>query len=79
QVKGVKINSLSLAPPKNVYVKGTLPGGQNYFWPGYRPLVSGEPDTDLSTLLEGYITITPLRLDTTEDELIPLLQDWTFP
>ena len=56
-----------------------MPDGQDYFWPGYRPLVSGEPDTDLSTLLEGYITITPLRLDTTEDELIPLLQDWTFP
>lgn len=79
QVKGVTIRSLSLAPPHNVYVKGTMPDGQDYFWPGYRPLVSGEPDTDLSTLLEGYITITPLRLDTTEDELIPLLQDWTFP
>lgn len=79
QVKGVTIRSLSLAPPHNVYVKRTMPDGQDYFWPGYRPLVSGEPDTDLSTLLEGYITITPLRLDTTEDELIPLLQDWTFP
>ncbi len=56
-----------------------MPDGQDYLWPGQRPLVSREPDTDLSAFLEGYITITPLRLDTTEDVLIPLLQNWTFP
>ncbi len=77
QVKGVKIGSLSTKASPSFYVKGTLPNGQDYFWPGYRPLVSGEPDTDLSAVLEGYITLTPLQLDTTEYELIPLLQDWT--
>ena len=77
QVNGVKIRSLSLEASRSFYVKGTLPDGQDYFWPGYRPLVSGEPDTDLSAVLEGYIAITPLQLDTTEYELIPLLQDWT--
>ena len=77
QVKGVKIGSLSTKASRSFYVKGTLPNGQDYFWPGYRPLVSGEPDTDLSAVLEGYITLTPLQLDTTEYELIPLLQDWT--
>jgi len=77
QVKGVKIGSLSTKASRSFYVKGTLPDGQDYFWPGYRPWVSGEPDTDLSAVLEGYIAITPLQLDTTEYELIPLLQDWT--
>jgi broad specificity polyphosphatase/5'/3'-nucleotidase SurE len=60
-------------------VKGTTPDGQDYFRQDYRPLESGEPDTDLSAFLEGYIAITPLQLDTTEYEWIPLLQDWTFP
>ncbi len=78
QVKGVKIRSLSMEASPSFYVKGTLPDGQNYFRPGYRPLASGEPDTDLSALLEGYIAITPLQLDTTEYELIPLIQDWTW-
>ena len=78
QVKGVKIRSLSTEASPSFYVKGTLPDGQDYFWPDYRPLVSGEPDTDLSAVLEGYIAITPLQLDTTEYELIPLLQDWTW-
>jgi 5'/3'-nucleotidase len=78
QIKGVRIGSLSLAPPHNFYVKGTMPDGQDYFRQDYRPLESGEPDTDLSAFLEGYITITPLQLDTTEYEWIPLLQDWTW-
>jgi len=73
----VKIESLSTKAYPSFYVKGTLPDGQDYFWSGYRPLVSGEPDTDLSAVLEGYIAITPLQLDTTEYELIPLLQAWT--
>ncbi len=76
QIKGVRIGSLSLAPPHNVYVKGTMPDGQDYFWPGYRPLVSGEPDTDLTAVLEGYIAVTPMQLDTTDDGLIPLLRSW---
>ena len=79
QIKGVRIGSLSLAPPHNFYVKGTTPDGQDYFRQDYRPLESGEPDTELSAFLEGYIAITPLQLDTREYELIPLLQDWTFP
>jgi len=78
QIKGVKIGSLSREASPSFYIRGTLPDGQDYFWSGYRPLVSGEPDTDLSALLEGYIAITPLQLDTTDDGLIPLLEDWAL-
>ncbi len=74
----MKIGSLSLETSRSFYLKGTLPDGQDFFCPGYRPLVSGEPDTDLSTALEGYIAITPLQLDKTKYELILLLQDWTW-
>ncbi len=45
QVKGVKIRSLSTEASPSFYVKGTLPDGQDYFWPDYRPLVSGENPT----------------------------------
>lgn len=76
QVKGVKIGSLSPEASRSIFVKGTMPDGQEYFRPGYRPLSGGEPDTDLFALLEGYITITPLHVDATEYESIPLLQDW---
>jgi 5'-nucleotidase len=76
QVKGVRIGSLSREVSPSFYVKGTLPDGKDYFWPSYRPLVSGEPDTDLTALLEGYIAVTPLQLDTTDNGLIPLLRSW---
>ena len=57
QVKGVKVEPLSLELSRSLFVKGTMPNGQDYFWPSYQPLVGGEPNTDLSAVLEGYIAI----------------------
>ncbi len=76
QVKGVKVEPLSLELSRSLFVKGTMPNGQDYFWPSYQPLVGGEPNTDLSAVLEGYIAITPLQLDATASGLIPLLKSW---
>ena len=76
QVKGGKIVSLSLEVSRSLYVKGEMPGGQDYFWQSYQPATGGEPNTDLRALLEGYIAITPLQLDTTDHGLIPLLESW---
>ena len=76
QIKGVKVEPLSLELSRSLFVKGTMPNGQDYFWPSYQPLVGGEPNTDLSAVLEGYIAITPLQLDATASGLIPLLKSW---
>ncbi|MDA2924752.1 5'/3'-nucleotidase SurE [Acidobacteria bacterium AH-259-L09] len=76
KVKGVKIGSLSLEVSRSLYVKGKMPNGQGYFWPTYQPIIRAEPNTDLSAVLQGYIAITPLQLDTTDNALIPLLKSW---
>ncbi len=76
QVKGEKIVSLSLEVSRSLYVKGKMPNGQGYFWQSYQPASGGEPETDLWALLEGYIAITPLQLDTTDNGSIPLLKSW---
>ncbi len=76
EVKGGRIVSLSLEVSRSLYVKGQMPNGQGYFWQSYQPAAGGEPETDLWALLEGYIAITPLQLDTTDHGLIPLLQSW---
>ena len=76
QVKGGKIVSLSLEVSRSLYVRGEMQGGQDYFWQSYQPAAGGEPNTDLRALLEGYIAITPLQLDTTDHGLIPLLESW---
>lgn len=76
KVKGVKIGSLHLEVPRSLYVKRKMPDGKAYFWPSHRPVVRAEPNTDLWALLEGYIAITPLQLDTTDNGLISLLKSW---
>lgn len=76
QVKGGRIVSLSLEVSRSFYVKGEMPGGQDYFWQSYQPATGGAPNTDLRALLEGYIAITPLQLDTTDHGLIPILESW---
>ena len=51
------------------------PRGQSYYWigghwVGYKNL----PGTDCKAIAEGHISITPLRIDLTEKELLPWLK-----
>ena len=41
------------------------------------PAVPGEGElTDLQALQQGYITLTPLRIDRTEREMLAKMRDW---
>lgn len=51
-------------------VAGKDPVGRTLYWHTVVPLESAEPDTDRWALEQGYVSMTPLRLDlTNEDEL----------
>lgn len=80
QLFNINIPSLDQGPPKGVRVvpqsveryreqfqRRSDPRGRVYFWsmPELVPLES-KPDTDVTALADGYITITPLRFDLTD-------------
>ncbi len=51
-------------------VPGTDPMGRQHFWFTVFPLERHEPDTDLWAIQNGFVSITPLRLDLTDHGLL---------
>jgi 5'-nucleotidase len=50
------------------------PEGKLYYWVGGVPTGDLEPDSDYTALEQGYISVTPLRLDFTHREYLETLQ-----
>jgi len=84
----INIPSLDQGPPKGVRVvpQGLIryreqfqrrcdPRGRVYFWsmPDLVPM-ENPPDTDVTALAEGYITLTPLHFDLTDYRRLEALQ-----
>ena len=67
ETKGVKVTRLSFARNHEDFDRRMSPHGRVYFWSRYRPPDDGEEGTDRWAFKRGYITLTPLRLDTTDD------------
>ena len=58
----------------------TNPRGEKYFWySGEAVRYEGLPeDTDVMAHQNGYVTVTPVRLDNTDYELREAMKDWVF-
>jgi 5'-nucleotidase len=48
-------------------IPGTDPMGRSHFWFAVRPLDNAEEGTDRWAVEHGYVSMTPLRLDLTDD------------
>jgi 5'-nucleotidase len=67
EVKGIRPCRLGSRRYTDVVVRKEDPRGREYFWiAGDHKTVSGEPDTDLGLVAEGYISVTPLLVDLTD-------------
>jgi 5'-nucleotidase len=57
---------------------GVDPRGRHYYWISEERIAGDvEPGTDHAAILEGAISITPLHLDHTHGESVPILARWT--
>lgn len=53
------------------------PKGRRYYWAMGTPAVPVDGEmTDLEALQKGYVTLTPLRIDRTEREMLTQMRDW---
>jgi 5'-nucleotidase len=81
--KGVKLVKMGVKRHQDVMEKREDPRGRPYFWSGLDPIKNHamEPGTDLKELAEGYITLTPLHFDLTEQQMVRDLQqqEWKLP
>lgn len=79
ELKGIRITRLGSRVYNDIITKKKDPRGKDYFWIG-----GGDPgwdtgkDTDFTAVTEGYISVTPLRLDLTDYKAIFDLQKWNL-
>jgi 5'-nucleotidase len=53
------------------------PKGRRYYWAMGTPATPVEGVlTDLQAWEQGYVTLTPLRIDRTEREMLERMRDW---
>ena len=78
-IRGVKVLPQNVTPYTEKYDRRVNPRGRTYFWtdPEFNcpePL----PDTDVTALAEGFITVTPLKFDLTDHAQLADLQGWEW-
>jgi 5'-nucleotidase len=77
EIKGIRVTRQYANGFNEYFDKRTDPSGRTYYWlaggDGYE---MDECDTDIHAIKEGYISITPLRYDLTNHELIPRIEKW---
>src|SRR5262249_33309567 len=78
-VRGIRTVPQNVAPYVENFDRRVDPRGRAYFWT--RPdfcCPAPHPDTDVTTLADGYITVTPLQFDLTHQVLLRQMNGWKW-
>jgi 5'-nucleotidase len=77
KIQGIKVAEQALQRYEDYFDVGEDPFGEPYYW--LTGAVVDEDhceDSDLAMIKEGFITITPLRIDLTDRELLERMRRW---
>jgi 5'-nucleotidase len=79
KLKGYKITRQGLRVYRDTLVAREDPRGRPYYWiGGEAPTGVHEEGTDFGALTDGFVSITPLQLDLTDQHTIKVLQSWEW-
>jgi 5'-nucleotidase len=78
-VRGIKVLPQNLAPYVEGFDRRMDPRGRVYFWttPDFR-CPDPHPDTDVTALADGYITVTPLQFNLTDASRLEQMRGWEW-
>jgi 5'-nucleotidase len=78
-VRGIRVVPQTVAPYVETFDRRVDPRGRVYFWSGPTLTYSNpRPDTDVTALAEGYVTITPLQFNLTHGEYLEKMKHWEW-
>ncbi len=78
-VRGVRVVPQNVAPYIERFDRRVDPRGRVYFWSGPDfTCPEPHPDTDVTALAEGYITVTPLQFNLTHAVMLEQMKDWQW-
>jgi len=76
-IRGVQITRLGSRVYRDTLVKKVDPRGRDYYWIGGEdPVWEAQPGTDFHAVSEGCVSVTPMRLDLTDEGALAGLQTW---
>jgi 5'-nucleotidase len=81
EIKGIRITKLGERAYSTDYEKRLDPLGRPYYWlVGKELTVTNRDDADIVAIRDGYISITPLRLELTDETWYNQLKQitWNF-
>jgi 5'-nucleotidase len=64
----IRVTRQSLKTSSQRYQRRTNPSGQVYYWDNWEPPAADVEGTDHHAFKNGFITVTPLRIDQTADQ-----------
>ncbi len=77
--KGVRVVPMGIGRHGEAFERRTDPRGRVYYWMTYAPPYHLEgPPSDVSSLADGYITVTPLHFDLTRHDFMRQVEGWTW-
>jgi 5'-nucleotidase len=78
-VRGIRVVPQNVAPYTEEFDRRVDPRGRVYFWssPNFS-CPEPHPDTDVTALAEGYVTVTPLQFDLTQASLLNEMSSWEW-
>ncbi|WP_022940873.1 5'/3'-nucleotidase SurE [Psychromonas hadalis] len=77
QIKGIKITRLGKRHQAEMIEKGVDPRGREIFWVGPPGKIADAGEgTDFHAIEQGYVSITPLKIDLTATEQLNTLTAW---
>jgi len=79
ELKGVRITRVARSRFVEIFHERTNPRGDRYFWlDGELQMLDDKEGTDLQALDDGFVSVTPLGLDRTRHDVLPLLGEWNL-
>lgn len=76
---GLKVVPMGVTRYGEHFERRTDPRGRRYFWATSDPPPKpGGHETDLTALLKGYVTLTPLDFDLTKRSEMSQMENWKF-
>jgi 5'-nucleotidase len=77
--KGVKVVPMGIGRYGEGFERRSDPRGRTYYWMTYNPPYNVDgPETDVTSLCNGYITVTPLHFDMTRYNQLETLSKWDW-
>lgn len=77
EIKGIKITELGIRRYKNSYEQRKDPMGKSYYWlSGSLVELENNDTSDVESVKNGYISITPLHFDLTDYNYIKKMKNW---